>query len=42
MSGFHQILVEEADQFKTAFQTHSGHYEYTVMPYCVTGGPATF
>jgi hypothetical protein len=24
------------------FQTHHGHYEYTVMPYGVTGRPATF
>lgn len=31
-----------ADIFKTAFQTHHGHYEYKVMPYGVTGGPATF
>lgn len=41
-SGFHQVKVKEADQFKTAFQTHSGHNEYKVMPYGVTGGPATF
>jgi hypothetical protein len=24
------------------FQTHQGHYEYTVMPYGLTGAPATF
>jgi hypothetical protein len=30
------------EEFKTAFQTHNGHYEYRVMPYGVTGGPATF
>lgn len=41
-SGFHQILVHPADQFKTAFQTHHGHYEYKVMPYGLTGAPATF
>lgn len=41
-SGFHQILVAEEDISKTAFQTHSGHYEYKVMPYGVTSGPATF
>jgi hypothetical protein len=41
-AGYHQILMEEQDQYKTAFQTHHGHYEYTVMPYGVTGGPATF
>jgi hypothetical protein len=31
-SGFHQILVSPEDQYKTAFQTHQGHYEYKVMP----------
>lgn len=41
-SGFHQILVDKADQYKTTFQTHSGHYEYREMPYGVTGSPATF
>jgi hypothetical protein len=41
-SGFHQILVKEADQYKTAFQTHFGHFEYKVMPYGLTGAPATF
>jgi hypothetical protein len=41
-SGFHQILMAEQDIDKTAFQTHHGHYEYNVMPYGVTGGPATF
>jgi hypothetical protein len=41
-SGFHQIRIAPGDEEKTAFQTHSGHYEYRVMPYGVTGGPATF
>jgi hypothetical protein len=41
-SGFYQILVVEDDIAKTAFQTHNGHYEYQVMPYGVTSGPATF
>lgn len=41
-AGYHQILMEEANQYKTAFQTHHGHYEYTMMPYGVTGGPPTF
>jgi hypothetical protein len=35
-SGFHQILVSKEDVHKTAFQTHSGHYGYKVMPYGVT------
>ena len=40
-SGFHQILALK-HQYKTTFQTHSGHYEYKVMPYGLTGAPATF
>lgn len=41
-SGFHHIRMAEGDEHKTAFQTHNGHYEYQVMPYGVTGGPAMF
>ena len=41
-SGFHQIRMATGDEHKTAFQTHNGHYEYQVMPYGVTGGPATY
>jgi hypothetical protein len=41
-SGFHQIMVTPEDRYKTAFQTHSGHYEYKVMPYGLTGAPTTF
>jgi hypothetical protein len=41
-SGYHQIRMAPQDIHKTAFQTHNGHYEYKVMPYGVTGGPATF
>lgn len=41
-SGFHQILVALEDQYKTAFQTHFGHFEYKVMPYGLIGAPATF
>lgn len=41
-SGYHQIRMTECDEFKTAFQTHHGYFEYKVMPYGVTGGPATF
>jgi len=41
-SGFHQIRMAQGEEFKTVFQTHNGHFEYKVMPYGVTGGPATF
>jgi hypothetical protein len=41
-AGFHQILLKEGEEFKTAFQTHSGHYEFRVMAFGLTGAPATF
>lgn len=28
--------------FKTAFKTHMGHDEFSVMPFCLTNAPATF
>ena len=41
-AGFHQIRMAEGEEYKTAFQTHSGHWEYRVMPFGVTEGPTTF
>lgn len=30
-AGFNQIRMAEGEEYKTAFQTHVGHYEYCVV-----------
>lgn len=34
--------MQPGEEPKTAFQTHLGHYEFTVMAFGLTGAPATF
>ena len=41
-AGYHQIRLAPGEEEKTAFQTHSGHWEYKVMPFGLAGAPATF
>lgn len=41
-SGYHQIRLKQGEQFKTAFQTHFGLFEFNVMAFGLCGAPGTF
>ena len=41
-SAYNLVRVREEDEWKTAFSTTSGHYEYLVMPYRLMNAPSVF
>lgn len=41
-SGYHQIRIDEEDEYKTAFRTPMGHFQFRVLPFGLTNAPATF
>jgi hypothetical protein len=41
-AGFHQLRLKPGEEFKTAFQTHFGQFEFRVMAFGLTGAPVSF
>lgn len=41
-NAYHLVRIREGDEWRIAFNTPNGHYEYLVMPFGLTSAPAVF
>ena len=41
-SAYHRLRIKQGDEWKTAFRTRYGHFEYCVLPFGLTNAPASF
>lgn len=41
-NAYHLVRIRRGHEWKTAFNTHLGHFEYVVMPFGLTNSPAVF
>ncbi len=41
-SAYNRMRIKKGDEWKTAFRTRYGHFEYQVMPFCLSNAPVSF
>ena len=41
-NAYHLVHIREGDEWKTAFNTPAGHWEYLVMQFGINNAPAVF
>lgn len=41
-NAYHRVRIKRGHEWKTAFRTRYGHFEYLVMPFGLANAPATF